>query len=198
MLTTRELTRCALLTALALGLSYLENLFPLSLAIPLPGIRIGFANIVTVFALYALGLWDALLIVIARCTLGSLFAGNWNALVFSLLGGLSALGMMGILSRGKRLSLYGVSIGGAAAETETPEPLGNGAPLFYLPVLLLTALLTGTVTALVSSGLFRALLGAGLLRVRAGPDANMEFVDTTASHAPQSCEIPEGEPHGQE
>ena len=203
MLTTRELTRCALLTALALGLSYLENLFPLSLAIPLPGIRIGFANIVTVFALYALGLWDALLIVIARCTLGSLFAGNWNALVFSLLGGLSALGMMGILSRGKRLSLYGVSIGGAAAHNcgqvaAAVVTLGNGAPLFYLPVLLLTALLTGTVTALVSSGLFRALLGAGLLRVRAGPDANMEFVDTTASHAPQSCEIPEGEPHGQE
>lgn len=54
-LTTKQLTLCAVLTALALALSYLENLFPLSLAIPIPGIKLGLANIVTVFALYALG-----------------------------------------------------------------------------------------------------------------------------------------------
>ena len=49
-LTTKQLTLCAVLTAMALALSYLENLFPLSLAIPLPGIKLGLANIVTVFA----------------------------------------------------------------------------------------------------------------------------------------------------
>ena len=53
-LTTKQLTLCALLTAMALALSYLENLFPLSLAIPVPGVKLGLANIVTVFALYAL------------------------------------------------------------------------------------------------------------------------------------------------
>ena len=37
-LTTKQLTLCAVLTAMALALSYLENLFPLSLASPLPGI----------------------------------------------------------------------------------------------------------------------------------------------------------------
>ena len=37
-LTTKQLTLCAVLAALALALSYLENLFPLSLAIPIPGI----------------------------------------------------------------------------------------------------------------------------------------------------------------
>ena len=42
-------------SALALALSYMENLFPLTLAIPLPGVKLGLANIVTVFALYALG-----------------------------------------------------------------------------------------------------------------------------------------------
>ena len=54
-LTTRELTLCAVLTAMALALSYLESFFPLSLAIPIPGIKLGLANIVTLFALYALG-----------------------------------------------------------------------------------------------------------------------------------------------
>ena len=52
-LTTKQLSLCALLTAMALALSYLENLFPLSLAIPVPGVKLGLANIVTLFALYA-------------------------------------------------------------------------------------------------------------------------------------------------
>ena len=49
-LTTKQLTLCAVLTALALAFSYLENFFPLSLAIPIPGIKLGLANIVTVLA----------------------------------------------------------------------------------------------------------------------------------------------------
>ncbi len=54
-ITTRQLALCAVLTALALGLSTLENLFPVTLVIPLPGVKLGLANIVTVFALYQLG-----------------------------------------------------------------------------------------------------------------------------------------------
>ena len=83
-LTTKQLTLCAVLTALALAFSYLENFFPLSLAIPIPGIKLGLANIVTVFALYALGPAQALLILTGRCLLGAVFAGNMNALIFSL------------------------------------------------------------------------------------------------------------------
>ena len=93
-LTTKQLTLCALLTAMALALSYLENLFPLTLAIPIPGVKLGLANVVTLFALFALGPGEALLILLARCFLGSLFAGNVNALLFSLLGGLCAMGTM--------------------------------------------------------------------------------------------------------
>ena len=114
-LTTKQLTLCAVLTALALALSYLENFFPLSLAIPIPGIKLGLANIVTVFALYALGPAQALLILAGRCLLGAVFAGNMNALIFSLLGGFSAMPVMIGLSRCRKLSIYGVSIGGAAA-----------------------------------------------------------------------------------
>mgnify|MGYP001122416561 CR=1 FL=1 len=161
-LTTRQLTLCALLTALALALSYLENLFPLSLAIPIPGVKLGLANIVTVFALYALGPGEALLILLARCFLGALFAGNMNALIFSLLGGLCAMTAMVLLSRRRGLSLYGVSIGGAAAHNcgqiaAAMLSLGSSAPLYYLPVLLLVSLLTGGLTGLASACLFQGL-----------------------------------------
>ena len=70
--TTRQLTLCAMLTALALALSWVERFLPLSLLIPLPGIKLGLANIVTLFALYALGPAQALLILLCRCTLGVL------------------------------------------------------------------------------------------------------------------------------
>ncbi len=168
-LTTRQLTLCGVLTTLALALSVAENQIPLTMAIPIPGIKLGLANIVTVFALYALGPARAILILLARCTLGALFAGNMNALLFSLMGGLAAMGMMILLSRLRALSVYGVSIGGAAAHNcgqiaAAVLTLGNTAPLYYLPILLGVSLFTGAFTGLVAACLFRALDRTGFLR----------------------------------
>ncbi len=168
-LTTKQLTLCAMLTAMALALSYLENFFPLSLAIPIPGIKLGLANIVTVFALYALGPVQALLILLSRCVLGAVFAGNMNALLFSLLGGVTAMLVMILLSRSRRLSIYGVSVGGAAAHNcgqvaAAILTLGNTAPLYYLPVLLGVSLFTGALTGLIAACLFQALAHTDLMK----------------------------------
>lgn len=168
-LTTKELTLCALLTAMALALSYLEGFFPLSLAIPVPGIKLGLANIVTMFALYALGPGRAILILLARCFLGAVFAGNMNALLFSLMGGVTAMLVMILLSRVSRLSVYGVSVGGAAAHNcgqvaAAVLSLGNAAPLYYLPILLGVSLFTGALTGLIVACLFRALAHTNLMK----------------------------------
>ena len=159
-ISTRQLALCAVLTALALGLSTLENLFPVTLLIPLPGVKLGLANIVTVFALYQLGALPALAILTAL--LGGLFAGNASAMLFSLLGGLTAMLVMILLRRLRCLSIYGVSIGGAAGHNlgqmaAALITLGNTAVLGYLPFLLGISLLTGTLTGFVSSLLFRAM-----------------------------------------
>lgn len=167
--TTKNIALCAVLTALALGLSTLENLFPVSLLIPLPGIKLGLANIVTVFALYWLGNVPALVILISRCTLGAMFAGNFSALLFSLLGGLTAMVVMIALKQCRRLSLYGVSVGGAAAHNigqicAAMITLGNTMVLGYLPVLLGVSLITGTLTGFVAGLLFRAMKNVKLGR----------------------------------
>ena len=159
---TKQLALCAVLTALALGLSVMENMFPVTAVIPLPGVKLGLANIVTVFALYTLGSKQALSILIARCLLGSLFAGNASALLFSLMGGVLAMLVMISLKQFRRLSLFGVSIGGAAAHNigqigASIITLGDTAVLGYLPVLLGVSLITGTVTGLVAALLFRAM-----------------------------------------
>ena len=157
-ISTRQVAMCAMLTALALGLSTLENLFPVTLFIPLPGVKLGLANIVTVFALYQLGAAPALCILVARCLLGSLFAGNASALLFSLLGGVLAMLVMMALTRLRGLSVYGVSIGGAAAQMAAALiTLGNTAVLGYLPFLLAVSLFTGALTGFVSALLLRAM-----------------------------------------
>ena len=158
----KQIALGAVLTALALGLSVMENLFPVTAVIPLPGVKLGLANIVTLFALYRLGSRPALSILTARCLLGSLFAGNVSALLFSLMGGLAAMLVMIGLKRFRRLSVFGVSIGGAAAHNigqigAAIITLGDTAVLGYLPVLLGVSLITGTVTGLVTALLFRAM-----------------------------------------
>ena len=146
---TKAITTCAVLAALALALSYLESFFPPLL--PLPGVKLGLANIVTVYALYALGASNALAILVVRCLLGSLFAGNASALLFSLLGGLAAMLVMIALHALPRLSVYGVSVGAAMLT------LGSAAPLAYLPFLLLVSVFTGALTGFVAALLFRAM-----------------------------------------
>ena len=158
----RSIALCAVLTALALGLSTLENLFPVTLIVPLPGVKLGLANIVTVFALYELGAVPALTILTARCLLGGVFAGNLSALLFSLLGGFTAMLVMIALHALPRLSVYGVSVGGAAAHNcgqvaAAMLTLGSAAPLAYLPFLLLVSVFTGALTGFVAVLLFRAM-----------------------------------------
>ena len=157
---TKQLTLCAMLAALALALSYVARMFPPP--VPLPGVKLGLANIVTVFALYALGASQALLILLTRVLLGAMFAGNASALLYSLLGGLAALLVMTALSRFDALSVYGVSVGGAAAHNlgqiaAAMLTLGTAAPLAYLPVLLLVALFSGALTGFIAALLFRAM-----------------------------------------
>ena len=73
---TKQLALSAVLVALALGLSYLERFIPLQLLIPLPGVKLGLANIVTMMALYFLSGRIAFSVLVVRCLLGSLFGKN--------------------------------------------------------------------------------------------------------------------------
>ena len=157
---TKRLAVLAMFTAIALTIFVAEAQIPP--VVPIPGVKLGLANIVTVFALYQLGPAPALGILVARCLLGSLFAGNASALLFSLMGGVGAMLVMIALRRVRGLSVYGVSIAGAVAHNigqigAAMIVLGGTAVLGYLPVLLGVSLLTGTLTGFVAGLLFRAM-----------------------------------------
>lgn len=94
---TRRLTRMALLTAIALTIFMVEAQIPNPL--PVPGAKLGLANIVTVYAMFVLGPADTLMILLARIFLGSVFSGQMMTFFYSLAGGLVCYAAMLLLRR---------------------------------------------------------------------------------------------------
>lgn len=157
----KRAARLSLLLALALCLSYMERFIPLELIVPLPGVKLGLANVVTLFALYAMDTPSAALILFPRCLLGGFFGGV-SSLLYSLLGGLLALGTMALAKRWGRLSVFGVSVLGAAAHnvgqvTAAAALLGSWYIVGYLPLLLTLSVPCGLLTGALAAGVLRAL-----------------------------------------
>lgn len=158
----KDITLSALLIALALALSYVERFIPLNLVVPVPGVKLGLANLVTLFALYRLRPGQTVTIVALRCLLGAVFGGGITALMFSLTGGLLALLAMFLGRRVPFFSIYGVSVLGAAAHAvgqilAAMAVLGSWYTLGYLPFLLLTAAACGLFTAAVTARVLQAI-----------------------------------------
>ena len=149
----KKLTAMALLTAVALIIFVVEAQIPA--LVPIPGIKLGLANIITVFAVFTFGSWEATLILAVRIFLGAVFAGNFSTILYSAAGGALAIGVTILLKRiltMKQLWVAGTlgaiahSIGQVAMAAllfRTPELF-----LFYLPVLVICSILTGTFTGL--------------------------------------------------
>lgn len=158
-----RLALLGLLTALAFALSYLEHILPLQL--PIPGFKLGLANIITVFALYELNLRDTSLILLVRCFLSALLFGGPTSFLFSITGGALAVVCMFLLRNNRHLSVYGVSMAGACAHNagqvlaamlvmRTP---GIASYLLFLwPISIPTGALTALVFSLCSRAFRRA------------------------------------------
>jgi len=159
---TRRLTLCAVLISLALTLSYMERFFPLQMLIPLPGIKLGLANIVSLVALYILNVKSAVFILGIRCLMGSVFAGSVTAFLFSVTGGMLSMLVMSVVMRCRIFSVFGISILGAAAHNigqiaaamVIMQSVYIGA---YLPYLLVVGIFTGLATGAAASGVLRVL-----------------------------------------
>ena len=111
---TKKIRRIVLLglcVSLALILSYIEALLP-PLFPSVPGIKIGLANIVTVFLLYRYGALDAAGVSLLRIVLSSLLFGNAFAFLYSVAGAVLSLAAMAFLKKTDRFSFVGVSVAG--------------------------------------------------------------------------------------
>ena len=162
----RKLTLCAVLTAAALVTFVIELQLPPLTGIP--GIKPGLANIFTLFALCWLGRGWAFALMMVRVVLGCLITGRMTALGYSLVGGALAYLVMAVLLYViSERQLWVVSMFGAMAHNLGQMLVarfvaGVAAIWYYLPVLLLSALVTGLFTGLCAQLVLKRLRrGAG-------------------------------------
>lgn len=153
-MSTRKLAYLSVTVSLALVLSFVESLLPALAAVP--GVKVGLANIAVVFALYRLGFREAAAVSVVRVILSSLLFGSVVSLAYSLAGAVVSLLIMTILKRTNIFSVTGVSVAGSVCHNLAQVAvacllLETTALKYYIPVLLVSGTLAGTVIGLVSA-----------------------------------------------
>ena len=143
---TQRLAQLGLLTALAMIASYIELLIPIALGIP--GVKRGLANLKTVWARYALGPLDALAVNGTRILLSGFLFGNLSMILYSLAGAALSFVSMYLAKKSDAFTVTGVSIIGGvthnAGQLLTAMcVLETGSLIYYGPVLLAAGLITG-------------------------------------------------------
>ena len=147
---------CGLIASVAIVVSSLERLIPLNVFIPLPGIKLGLANAIVLFALVKLGFLSAFSVAFCKTIVVSMLFTGFTSFVYSFFGSVLALIVMFILLRyDKAFSIIGVSVGGAAFFNigqiiAASLILDNNYILYYLPILLLIAVFTGIVVGYIT------------------------------------------------
>lgn len=149
---TKKLTLLALLSAIALTIFVIEAQIPA--LVPVPGVKLGLANIVTVFTVFAFRGRDGAAVLAVRIFLGAVFAGNFSTIFYSAAGGVLAIMMTIGLKRvltNKQLWVAGAL--GAVAHSIGQMAMAvaiTGTPglLLYLPVMIVCSVITGVFTGL--------------------------------------------------
>lgn len=151
------LTYMAVLITFAVVIHTVEAALPLPM--PVPGVRLGLANMITLLTIVLYGLRSGLLVSILRTVLGSLITGGFLGFGFwlSLSGGIAACLVMAlavVLAKRGYLSLLSVSVLGAAtfnlAQLAAASAIIANRALLqgYYPLLLILSVPTGIFTGL--------------------------------------------------
>lgn len=156
-----RIARLALLTAIALTIFLAEAQIPALTAVP--GVKLGLANIVTVYVIFAMGPWDALLVLSARVFLGAVFSGQPMTLIYSAAGGFLSWCVLCLLRKlltEKQIWLASPvaaifhNIGQLLAAAAV---LRSWSVLAWLPYLVIAAVLAGLFTGVAAQVLLRRL-----------------------------------------
>lgn len=148
----KKLTTMALLSAIALTIFVIEAQIPT--VVPVPGVKLGLANIVTVYAVYALGAGEGAAILFVRIFLGAVYSGNFGTVLYSAAGGfLAILTTIGLKAVLKENQIWVAGCFGAIAHSVGQMIVAIWATatpslLIYLPVLIFCSVIAGIFTGL--------------------------------------------------
>jgi heptaprenyl diphosphate synthase len=151
----KKIAILGILTSMALMLSIMERIIPLSVAIP--GVKLGLANLIIVYVMIKYGLKDAVSVSISRIILASIFAGGMNSFLYSLSGATLSLIFMAIVYKtfGDSITAIGVSVTGGffhcvGQVLMAVIYLQNIGMLLYLPMIAWAGIISGVLIGFIS------------------------------------------------
>ncbi|HKM34832.1 MAG TPA: Gx transporter family protein [Lachnospiraceae bacterium] len=148
----KKMTTLAMFTVIALTIFVIESAIPLP--VPIPGIKLGLANIITLIVLLNYGPVEALLVLMCRIFLGTMFTGQAMSLLYSLCGGILCLIAMILVNRLLNghfvflTSMFGALIHNIGQLAVAYFITATAGVFAYLPFLILSGVLTGLFTGL--------------------------------------------------
>lgn len=157
---SRKTAFIGMYAAIAIVLSYIEMLLPITIGIP--GAKPGFANIIIVFAIYSVGGVSAFIINFIRILIIGMMFGNFVSIAFSICGALVSLMVMLLVKRIKGIHPLGVSICGGVSHNlgqilAASFLVKNYSILYYLPMLMIAGVLSGIIIGIVSGLMLKRL-----------------------------------------
>ena len=150
--TANKVALYGLLIALAMVLSFVETLVPVPL--PIPGIKLGLANLVTIVGLYLAGIPGTICVTILRVVLVGLSFGNPYSMIYGLSGSFLSLFVMALMKKYHMFSQIGISILGGVfhniGQLIFAAVIVRTAGVFvYLPFLLTAGCIAGAVIGII-------------------------------------------------
>lgn len=157
----KRVTLYSAFLVLALSLSFLESLIPPLILVP--GIKLGLANLAVIYLIYKNDYLGAVLVNLARIILSCLLFSGFNTFIYSIFGAALSLIIMCVFKRIKAFSIITVSCMGAVFHN-VGQILASliFMPItvfYYLPVLVITGLITGFIMGNISKILLKRIKG---------------------------------------
>ncbi|KYO64781.1 Gx transporter family protein [Thermovenabulum gondwanense] len=150
-----KLVYLSLFVTFGITLHIVESSIPVP--VPIPGAKLGLANIMALIAILIFGTKEGLIVNVLRCIIGSTLYGSMSSLIYSLSGAVVATLIMGIFYSycNSVFSPIGISVLGGIFHNVTQLTvamiiLKTGGLYVYLPHLLLTGLVTGIFTGILA------------------------------------------------
>lgn len=158
---TKRLTELALLTAAALIVFIIELRLP-NLS-PVQGVKLGLANIFTVYAVYRFSGKEVMLMVCTRVILGAVFSSNFYSLIYSFSGALMCLGGMLLLKKVIPLkyiwlcSIFGAVLHNTGQIIAAIVMMRSFAVAVYYPILIISGCIAGAFTGFAAGFVIKRL-----------------------------------------
>ena len=156
----QKIALLGVLLAATIVIAILESFIP---SFIIPGIKLGFANIVILVTLYELGILEAVFINVVRVLVVSLVRGTFLSMGFfmSLTGAFMSLGIMILFYLIiKKFSIIGVSVIGALFHVFgqiiiAMIYMGTVYVIYYLPIIAFAAVITGTIVGIIANAIIK-------------------------------------------